>query len=269
VFVYLEFSCARATATSFPLSKHTGGGDTAPAFLGLRVYLQFIGKWVFAPLLWSFPPTIAFTSFPAPDCWVCAAAPAGWHVCLQLMWEMGAPPSPVEFSSLCHSHKLSRFWLLGTHRRSRPLHPGPAFLFTILGGIPLPFSSVLRVPHPLCYVSLLFLLIIIQFLSFPRVGAGLSGGYADLAQDCLWEYCVPLSSPCGPCLSKQSGRWHLVVAQEPSWFLHSMSSGDALHRLEVWRGQSFASSQWPCLKGVSPASLQDFTLGDTLSASSF
>jgi hypothetical protein len=36
----------------------------------------------------------------------------------------------------------------------------------------------------------------------------------------------------------------------------------------VWRGQSFASSQWPCLQGVSPASLQDFTLGEMLSASS-
>jgi hypothetical protein len=33
------------------------------------------GKWVFPPLLWSFPPTTTFRSFPAPDCWVCAAAP--------------------------------------------------------------------------------------------------------------------------------------------------------------------------------------------------
>jgi hypothetical protein len=32
---------ASATATSFPLSKHTGGGDTAPAFSGWSVYLQF------------------------------------------------------------------------------------------------------------------------------------------------------------------------------------------------------------------------------------
>jgi hypothetical protein len=36
----------------------------------------------------------------------------------------------------------------------------------------------------------------------------------------------------------------------------------------VWRGQSFASSQWFCLPGVSPASLQDFSIGGTLSASS-
>jgi hypothetical protein len=32
------------------------------------------GKWVFPPLLWSFPPTATFTSFPSPGCW--AAAPA-------------------------------------------------------------------------------------------------------------------------------------------------------------------------------------------------
>jgi hypothetical protein len=31
---------ASATATSFPLSKHTEGGDTAPAFSGRCVYLQ-------------------------------------------------------------------------------------------------------------------------------------------------------------------------------------------------------------------------------------
>jgi hypothetical protein len=35
----------------------------------------------------------------------------------------------------------------------------------------------------------------------------------------------------------------------------------------VWRGQSFASSLWFCLQSVSPASLQDFTIGGSLSAS--
>jgi hypothetical protein len=34
------------------------------------------GKWVLPPLLWSFPPSVAFTSFPTSGCWVCAAAPA-------------------------------------------------------------------------------------------------------------------------------------------------------------------------------------------------
>jgi hypothetical protein len=34
------------------------------------------GKWVFPPLLWTFPPSTTFTSFPASGCWACAAAPA-------------------------------------------------------------------------------------------------------------------------------------------------------------------------------------------------
>jgi hypothetical protein len=57
-------SCVRAAATSSSLSKHTGGGDIAPAFSGLRVYLQFT-------------------------------------------WEVGLPPSPVEFSSHQRFYKLS------------------------------------------------------------------------------------------------------------------------------------------------------------------
>jgi hypothetical protein len=37
----LRILLGRATATSFPISKHTEGGDTAPTFSGLHVYLQF------------------------------------------------------------------------------------------------------------------------------------------------------------------------------------------------------------------------------------
>jgi hypothetical protein len=33
-------------------------------------------KWVFPLLLWSFPPSTTFTSFPAPCFWACAAPPA-------------------------------------------------------------------------------------------------------------------------------------------------------------------------------------------------
>jgi hypothetical protein len=118
-----------ATTTSFPLSKHTGGGDTAPAFSGLRVYLQ-------------------------------------------LTWEVGLPPSPVEFSSLHHSHKLSCSWLRGA-----PALSGQARLVYLQFCEGFPSTPlVLRVPHPLCYVSLLFLLLITQFLFFPWVGVGLSRG---------------------------------------------------------------------------------------------
>jgi hypothetical protein len=71
------------------------------------------GEWVFPPLLWSFPPTATFTSFLAPDCWaVLLLLPAGVFVYSSHgRWVF--PPSPVEFSSLCHSHKLPRSWLLG------------------------------------------------------------------------------------------------------------------------------------------------------------
>jgi hypothetical protein len=34
-------------------------------------------KWVFPPLLWSFPPSATLTSFPTPGCWVRIPAPAG------------------------------------------------------------------------------------------------------------------------------------------------------------------------------------------------
>jgi hypothetical protein len=38
--LFTQSSVDDATATSFPLSKHTVGNETAPAFSGLRVYLQ-------------------------------------------------------------------------------------------------------------------------------------------------------------------------------------------------------------------------------------
>jgi hypothetical protein len=56
------------------------------------------------------------------------------------------------------------------------------------------------------------------FSFFPGWGSVCPGGYADLAEGYLWEYCVPLSSPGGLHLPKWSGRWRLV-AWEPSWFL--------------------------------------------------
>jgi hypothetical protein len=94
------------------------------------------GKWVFPPLLWSFPPSATLTSFPTPGCWV-----------------RTPPLFPLE-----------------------PLQPGPACLFTVLGKIPFPQSSALSAPHPLSHVSLLFLLLITQFLFFPRVEVGLTRG---------------------------------------------------------------------------------------------
>jgi hypothetical protein len=223
------------------------------------------GKWVFPPLLWSFPPTATFTSFLAPDFWACCASPASWHVCLQLMWEVGLPLSPVEFSSLHHSHKLSRSSLLGVP--PAPALSGQAQLVYLQfwEGFPSPTFHNQGAPPSLVCVFLV-LIAITQFLFFPLMGSVRPGGYADLAQGCLWKYHVPLNSPF-PHLPMPSGSGRLA-AWGPSWFLRLTWSGDSLRRLEVWKGQSFASSQWSCQKGVSPASPQDFTQGGTLSASS-
>jgi hypothetical protein len=49
-----------------------------------------------------------------------------------------------------------------------------ACLFTVPERIPFPQSLALSAPHPLSHMSLLFLLLITQFLLFPWVEVGLS-----------------------------------------------------------------------------------------------
>jgi hypothetical protein len=111
-----------------------------------------------------------------------------------------------------------------------------------------PSSSLQCSGCPALFATCLFccycLLFRFFFSFFPGWVSICTGGYADLAQVCLWEYHVPLSSPCGLHLPKPSGHCRLMAAREPSWFVHSMWSGDAMCRLKVWRSQSFASSQW-------------------------
>jgi hypothetical protein len=117
---------------AFPFPSTLGKVTLHPLAQASVFVYSLCGKWVFPPLLWTFPPSATLTSFPA----------------------LVAGGCPL----------------------SRPLQPGLAYLFTVLERIPLPTSSAIRVPHPLCYVSLLFLLLITQFLFFPRVGVSLSRG---------------------------------------------------------------------------------------------
>jgi hypothetical protein len=173
-----EFSCAGASATGFPLSKHTGKGDIAPALSGLHVYLQFMWEVGLPPSPVKFSSHCHFYRLSCSWLLGGAAAPASCHVCLQFTWEVGLSSSPVEFSSLHHSHQLPRSWLLGARpapSRASPA-PTPACSFTVPGRIPFPQSSVLRAPLPLSRVSLLLLLLITQFLFFPPVEVGLSRG---------------------------------------------------------------------------------------------
>jgi hypothetical protein len=228
------------------------------------------GKWIFLLLLWSFPPTATFISFPTLACWACAAAvPAFSSLACLCTAHVGSGSSPPFLWSFPPSAPFTSFpvpdcWACA----AIPAFSSPACLFTVLWVIPSPtlWFSV----HPTLFATCLYCsyCLLLSFFFFPGWELVCPGGYADLAQGCLWEYCVPLSSPCGPHLPKPSGCAWLVVAWGPSWFLLLMWSGDAMRRLEVWRSQSFASSRWFCLQGVSPVSLQDFTLGGMLSASS-
>jgi hypothetical protein len=135
------------------------------------------GRWVFPPLLGSFPPTATFTGFPAPDYWaVLLLLPAamfvyssrGKWVFPPLLWSF--PPSAT----------LTSFPSPGCWARApapaRASLARPACLFTVLVRIPFLQSSVLREPHPLSHVSLLFFLLITQFLFFPWVEVSLSRG---------------------------------------------------------------------------------------------
>jgi hypothetical protein len=225
---------------SFPLSKHTGGGDTAPAFSGL--FTAHVGSG-------SSPSPVEFSfhhHFYKFFCsWLLggAAAPASHCVCLQLTWEVGLPPSPVEFSSIRHSHKLSHSWLLGT--RPHSVRPG-LFIYSYgKDSLPPIFSAKCASPS---FPHVFIVLIAYYSVSLFSPGRGWSVQGAML----LWprivcgSTMVPLSSP-GLYLPKPSGHGWLA-ARGPSWFLRLTWSGDSLRWLEVWRGQSFASSWWFCRK---------------------
>jgi hypothetical protein len=135
-----------------------------------------LGKWVFPPLLWSFPPTAAFTSFPTPDYWVVLlllpvtvfvyTSHGKWVFPLSCGVFL-PPPLSQAFPLLVAGHVPGFHWSLSAHL---------ACLFTVPGRIPFPQSLVLSAPHPLSRVSLLFLLLITQFLCFPWVEVSLSRG---------------------------------------------------------------------------------------------
>jgi hypothetical protein len=60
---------------AFPFPSTLGEVTLHPLSQACVFIYSSRGKWVFPPLLWSFLPSAAFTSFPAPGCWASAAAP--------------------------------------------------------------------------------------------------------------------------------------------------------------------------------------------------
>jgi hypothetical protein len=129
-------------------------------------------------------------------------------------------PSPVEFYSLCHSHKLSCSWLLGTCPRSRQSLSGQTRLVYLQFQEGFPSLPLWHSGHPTLFAMCLYCsyCLLLSFCFFPGWGLVCPGDFADLAQGCLCEYHVPLSSPCLH-LPKPSGHGRLA-ARGPSWFLH-------------------------------------------------
>jgi hypothetical protein len=169
------------------------------------------GRWVFPPLLCSSPPTSTFTSFPAPDYWavlllLLAAmfvySSRGKWVFPPLLWSF--PPSAT----------LTSFPVPGCWARA----PAPA-RGTVLGRIPFPQSSALRVPHPLSCVSYLFLLLITHFLFFsPGWRSSVQGAMLLWPRLVCGSTAVPRSSP-GLHLPKLSGCQRLVARGPPGFYV--------------------------------------------------
>jgi hypothetical protein len=112
------------------------------------------------------------------------------------MWEVGLPSSPVEFSSLHHSHKLPHSWLLGvspapTPTRGSLAHLACLFTVYLQSQEGFPSSNLQRsgcpTLFPVCLICSYCLLLSFSF--FPGWRSVCPGGYAALAQDLLWEYC--------------------------------------------------------------------------------
>jgi hypothetical protein len=85
---------------AFPFPSTLGKVTLHPlSQAGMFIYSS-CGKWAFSPLLWSFPPTATFTSFPTLDCWVCAGAPAFSGPACLFTAHMGSGSSPL-FCGVC------------------------------------------------------------------------------------------------------------------------------------------------------------------------
>jgi hypothetical protein len=138
------------------------------------------------------------------------------------MWEVDLPPlSCGVFLPL----PLSQAFLLLVAGRMPLLPPSLArpglFIYSSGKDSPPPLFGAQCSPPSLLCVFIVLIAYYSVSLFFRGWGSVCPGGYADLAQGCLWEYCVPISSPCGPHLPKSSGRGHLA-ARGPSWFLRLM-----------------------------------------------
>jgi hypothetical protein len=207
---------------AFPFPSTLGEVTLHPLSQACMFVYSSLGKWVFPPLLWSFPPTATFTTFSSPDYWaVLLLLPAAVFVyssCVRwvfptLLWSF--PPSGT-FSSFptpgCWAHAP-------TPARAPPARPG-LFIYRSWKDSLLPLFGTQCAPPS-------FLRVFIFLIGYYSVSLLSPGGVRSVQGAMLiWprvvcgSTAVLLSSPC-LCLPKPSGHGRLA-AWGPSWFLHLM-----------------------------------------------
>jgi hypothetical protein len=200
---------------AFPFPSPLGEVTLHPLSQACMFVYSSCGKWVFSPLLWSFPTTVTFTSFSAPDYWaVLLLLPAAMFVyssrgrCL-------FPPSCV--SPLSQAFPLLVAGCVPCPHSHQSLSAGQLVYLQFQEGFPSPpFSTQCAPPS--------FLGVFIYLIANYSVSLfALGGGWSVQGAMLMWlrvicgSTVVPLSSPCLR-LPKPSGRGRLV-AQGPSWFL--------------------------------------------------
>jgi hypothetical protein len=157
-----------------------------------------------SPTLWWRMPHFSRCYKPSPlqahwgrRCHTCLL----WPVCLFTVCVRECPSPALQWSFPHYSRCYKLSPLQGCWVGAAPAAFSSQLVYLQFDwGVP-PHSPELRAPCPLCYVSFFFnCLFITQFFFsfFPGWGGSVCpGGYADLFQGCLWEYCMPLSSPGG------------------------------------------------------------------------
>jgi hypothetical protein len=67
--LFTRVLCAMPLLQAFPFPSTLGEVTLHQLSQACMFIYSSHGKLVFLPLLWRFPPTATFTSFPAPGCW--------------------------------------------------------------------------------------------------------------------------------------------------------------------------------------------------------
>jgi hypothetical protein len=175
---------------AFPFPSTLGKVTLPPHCQACMFIYSSCGRWVFPPLLCSFPPTATFTSFPTPDYWaVLLLLPAamfiyssrGKWVFPPLLWSF--PPSAT----------LTSFPAPGCWAPA-PLLPEPLWptrLVYLQSREGFPSPNLQRSGCPTLFPACLncFIAHYSVSLFFPGWRSVCPGDYAALAQACLWENC--------------------------------------------------------------------------------